>query len=146
MPLFTCARFGVILLTAALPLLIVAIWQVASVCNYEAAPLLSLFSSSDTPDDTAQAPPPEGDDATAQPNYPRDVLQVRILAVFLAIAGLGFAIGGLKLVRKKSYFVICRGGTHVIKVEAADHIQQTQILATIDAVKGKTRAPSAPKK
>jgi hypothetical protein len=131
--------FGVLCLLAALPLIVVAIWQLSTVWGMESAGPLALFSSSDAPDPDAP-PPPEGADPTV--NWPLVVLKTRILVIALAICGAGLVLGGLKLLKKKHYFVICRGAQRVVKVQAKDEIQQTQILMTISAVKGKVKPPS----
>ena len=72
----------------------------------------------------------------------QDVLKTRILVVVLAICAAGLCLGGLKLFKRKNYFVLCRGSNKVVKVQAKDEIQQTQILMTISAVKGRAKPPS----
>lgn len=130
--------YGLLLFLAALPLFIVALWQLSTVWGMESAGPLALFSN-DPPDPDAP-PPPEGMDPTV--NWPVVVLKTRILVIALAVVGAGLVLGGLKLFKKKNFFVICRGGQKVVKVQAKDEIQQTQILMTISAVKGKTKPPS----
>jgi len=130
--------FAILCWLAALPLIVVAIWQLSTVWGMDSASPMALFSS-DAPDPDAP-PPPEGLDPTV--NWPLVVLKTRILIIGLAICAAGLLLGGLKLFKKKHYFVICRGGQKVVKVQAKDEIQQTQILMTISAVKGKVKPPS----
>jgi hypothetical protein len=127
--------YGLLLIMAALPLFIVAIWQFSTVWGMESAPVTALFSSADAPDPDAP-PPPEGMDPSV--NWPVTVLRTRILVLVLAIAGAGCALGGWKLLKRKSFYVVVRAGNRVAKVAAKDKIQQDLILATVNAVKGKT--------
>jgi hypothetical protein len=130
--------YAILLFLAALPIAGFALWQLSTVWGMESAPVLSLFSSEDAPDPDAP-PPPEGMDPTI--NWPIVVLKTRILVIALAIVAAGLALGGLRLFKKKHYFVLCRGPKHVIKVQAKDEIQQSIILQTISAVKGKAKPP-----
>ncbi len=129
--------YAILLFLAALPIAGVALWQLSTVWGMDSAPILSLFSSDDAPPDADAPPPPEGMDPTI--NWPKVVLKTRILVVALALVAAGLGLAALKLFKKKHYFVLCRGPSHVIKVQAKDEIQQTLILQTISAVKGKAK-------
>lgn len=132
--------FAILCWLAALPLFGVAIWQYSTVYGMDAAPVTALFSSDATEPDPTAPPPPDGEDPTV--NWPVVVLKRKILVLALAIVGAGLCVGGLKLFRKKEWFVLCRGGQKVIRVQAKTQIEQTQILMTISAVKGKVKPPS----
>jgi len=128
---------GIMLVTLAIPLLIFGAYEIYSVWGMTAASPLSLFGVHD--DDAAQAapppePPPEGEDSV---DWPRTVLLTRIAGIACLVAALGCAIGARRLIKKKRFYVICRGGRRMVKIEAKDEIQQTQIMVTVTAVKGK---------
>jgi hypothetical protein len=133
---------GLMLLTLALPLLGFGIYQFYSVWDMTAASPLSLVGVHDdapaeaTPDAVSQAP--EGEDPL---QWPRTVLLTRIAGIALLAAALGCAIGARRLIRKKRYYVVCRGTKRLVKIEAKDEIQQTQIMVTVSAVKGKAPPP-----
>ena len=75
-------------------------------------------------------------------DWPRTVLWTRVAGVACLVAALGCALGARRLMRKKRYYIVCRGAKRMIKLEAKDEIQQTQIMVTISAVKGKAPAPA----
>jgi hypothetical protein len=133
---------GIMLLVLALPLLGFGIYELYSVWGMTAASPLSLVGVHDdapaeaTPDAVAQAP--EGEDPI---DWPRTVLLIRIAGIALLAGALGCALGARKLIRKKRYYVVCRGAKRLVKIEAKDEIQQTQIMVTVSAVKGKAPPP-----
>lgn len=137
---------GVMLLALALPLLAFGAYELYGVWGMTAASPLSLAGvHDDAPPDTtvvatadAIAQAPEGEDPI---DWPRTVLLTRIGGVALLVAALGCALGARALIRKKRYYVVCRGSRRLLKIEAKDEIQQTQIMVTVSAVKGK--APPA---
>jgi hypothetical protein len=129
---------GVMLLALALPLLVFGAYQIWTVWGMTAASPLSLVGVHDdapaeaTPDAVAQAP--EGEDPV---DWPRTVLLTRLGGILLVVAAVGCALGARRLIRKKRYYVVCRGAKRLVKIEAKDEIQQTQIMVTVSAVKGK---------
>ncbi|MCU1280501.1 MAG: hypothetical protein JWM53_4047 [bacterium] len=135
---------GIMLLMLALPLLVFGAYELYSVWGMTAASPLSLVGVHDdapaeaTPEAVAQAP--EGEDPI---DWPRNVLMTRLAGVLALAAALGCALGARRLIRKKRYYIVCRGARRMLKIEAKDEIQQTQIMVTISAVKGKAPAPSA---
>jgi hypothetical protein len=129
---------GIMLLTLAIPLLIFGAYEIYTVWGMTAASPLSLVGVHDdapaeaTPDAVAQAP--EGEDPV---DWPRTVLVTRLAGILCLAAALGCAIGARRLIRKKRYYIVCRGAKRMLKIEAKDEIQQTQIMVTVSAVKGK---------
>jgi hypothetical protein len=88
---------------------------------------------------TPPEPPPEGEDAV---DWPRTVLLTRIAGIACLVVALGCALGARKLMRKKRFYILCRGARRLLKIEAKDEIQQTQIMVTVTAVKGKAPPPA----
>lgn len=137
---------GIMLLLLALPLIGFGAYELYTVWGMTAASPLSIFGVHDdapaeaTPDAVAQAP--EGEDPI---DWPRTVLLTRLGGVALLVAALGCALGARRLIRKKRYYIVCRGQKRMLKIEAKDEIQQTQIMVTVSAVKGKAPAASATK-
>jgi len=133
---------GVMLLALALPFIGFGGWTLYDNWSYTAASPLSLLGVHD--DAPAEATPqalqeaPEGEDPI---DWPRTVLLIRIAGIALLAGALGCALGARKLIRKKRYYVVCRGGKRLVKIEAKDEIQQTQIMVTVSAVKGKAPPP-----
>jgi hypothetical protein len=134
---------GLMLLTLAIPLLIFGAYEIYNVWGMTAASPLSLIGVHDdapaeaTPDAVAQAP--EGEDPI---DWPRNVLLARMGGIALLVAALGCALGARRLIRKKRYYILCRGAKRMLKIEAKDEIQQTQIMVTVSAVKGKAPPPA----
>ncbi|MDB4968537.1 MAG: hypothetical protein JWN44_4226 [Myxococcales bacterium] len=136
---------GVMLLCLALPLAIFGAYEMYSVWGMTAAGPLSLFGVQEEVDPNAPPAPapaavdvPEGEDAV---DWPKTVLLTRIIGAVCLLAALGSAIGARRLVKKKRYFVICRAPKRMVKIEAKDEIQQTMIMVTVSAVKGKAPPP-----
>ncbi len=128
---------GIMLVALASPLVIFGGYELYAVWGMTAASPLSLVGVHDDdaqPPAAPAEPPPEGEDAT---DWPRTVLLTRIAGIAALAAALGCLIGARKLIRKKRFYVTCRGGKRLIKIEAKDEIQQTQIMVTVSAVKGK---------
>jgi hypothetical protein len=130
---------GIVFILFAIPILIYGGYEIYSVWGYTAASPLSLVGIKD--DDAAQQAaaanaetPPEGEDAV---DWPRTVLIHRILGAICILAAIGCALLARKLIKKKRFFVVCRGVRRMLKIEAKDEIQQTQIMVTVSAVKGK---------
>ncbi|HWE28441.1 MAG TPA: hypothetical protein VHB97_10585 [Polyangia bacterium] len=129
---------GIMLLALALPLVIFGVYELYGVWGMTAASPLSLVGVHDdapaeaTPDAIAQAP--EGEDPI---DWPHTVLLTRLAGIACLAAALGCALGARRLIRKKRYYVVCRGNKRLVKIEAKDEIQQTQIMVTVSAVKGK---------
>jgi hypothetical protein len=136
---------GVMLVALAIPLVIFGVYEIYAVWGMTAASPLSLVG---VHDDDAQAPPPpaavaeapEGEDPV---DWPRTVLVTRIIGIVCLAAALGCLIGARRLIKKKRFYVLCRGAKRLLKIEAKDEIQQTQIMVTVSAVKGKAPPPTA---
>ena len=129
---------GMMLLAMALPLLGFGAYQLYTMWGYTMARPLSLFGVADD-DAPATLPlevPPEGTEAGV--DWPRQVLMTRLVGAACVLAALGCAIGARRLIKKKRFYVLCRGGKRLLKIEAKDEIQQTQIMVTVAAVKGKS--------
>jgi hypothetical protein len=133
---------GIMLLALAIPLLVLGGYELSTVWGMTAASPLSLVGVHDdapaeaTPDAIAQAP--EGEDPI---DWPRTVLLTRLGGVAALLGALGCALGARRLIRKKRYYVVCRSAKRLLKIEAKDEIQQTQIMVTVSAVKGKALGP-----
>ncbi|HEX9102320.1 MAG TPA: hypothetical protein VF997_08960 [Polyangia bacterium] len=133
---------GIMLLALALPLLCFGAYEIYTVWGMTAASPLSLVGIHD--DAPAEATPqavqeaPEGEDPI---DWPRTVLLTRLGGIVCLALALGCALGARKLIRKKRYYVVCRGPKRMVKIEAKDEIQQTQIMVTVSAVKGKAPPP-----
>ena len=69
-------------------------------------------------------------------DWGREVLTTQVLGLLMIAAALGCALGGRILMRRKRWFVLCRGLNRLLRIEAASEIQQTQIMVTVAAVKG----------
>ncbi len=133
---------GIMLLTLAIPLLGLGAYELYTVWGMTAASPLSLVGVHDdapaeaTPEAVEQAP--EGSDPI---DWPRTVLLTRLGGIACLVVALGCALGARRLIRKKRYYVVCRGGRRLLKIQAKDEIQQTQIMVTVSAVKGKAPPP-----
>lgn len=134
---------GIMLLALAIPLVVFGAYEIYTVWGMTAASPLSLVGVHDddtqAPPAAPAEPPPEGEDAV---DWPRTVLLTRIAGVASLAAALGCLLGARRLIRKKRFYVLCRGAKRLIKIEAKDEIQQTQIMVTVSAVKGKAPAPA----
>jgi hypothetical protein len=131
---------GVMVLVLALPLAIFGIYEIYTVWGMTAAEPLSLFSSSSPSgdDDVAtQAPAVDADGQPVGENGPRDVLVARIIGGLCLLVALGGALGARKLINAKRFYVVARGPRRLLRMEVKDEIQQTQVMVTISAVKGK---------
>lgn len=127
---------GVMLLALALPLVGFAAYEIYSVWGMTAASPLSLVGMGGDDAPAPAEPPPEGVDADV--DWPRQVLLTRVAGIACGVAALGCAIAARKLIKKKRYYVLCRAPRRLMRIEAKDEIQQTQIMVTVSAVKGKS--------
>jgi hypothetical protein len=126
---------GVMLLALALPLIGFGGYEIYSVWGMTAASPLSLFGAHD---DAAAPSPPSDGDASAT-DAPRAVLIDRVVGIASLVTALGCALGARRLIRKKRYFVICRGERRMMKMRVDDEIEQTQVMVTVSALKGKAK-------
>ncbi len=130
-----------VLIALALPLVIFGAYEMISVWGYEAASPTDLFSSSSSADDTDTAAPPAPDPNTPEGMTPdewkKQVLISRALGMVSLLTALGLAIVARKQFKKKRYFITCKTVKRLMKIEAKDEVQQTQIMVTIGAIKGK---------
>jgi hypothetical protein len=69
------------------------------------------------------------------------VLVTRLIGALCLLGALGCAIGARRLIKKKRFYIVCRGSGRMVRIEAKDEIQQTQIMVTVSAVKGKAPPP-----
>ena len=141
------APVGIMLLVLALPLLGFGAYEVYDVWGRPMASPMSLFSSVAPSDDSATAAPPDpspndsdgSDPNAADPDYQRTNLLTKLLGYACIAAAAGLALGARSLIRKKRYFVLARGPQRFVKMEVKDEIQQTQVMVTLSAVKGKAK-------
>ncbi len=140
------AALGIMLLVLALPLLGFGAYEIYDVWGRPMASPLSLFSSAAPGDDATTAAPPEpspndadGSDANPDPDYQRTNLLTKLLGYACVATAAGLALGARSLIRKKRYFVLARGAQRFVKMEVKDEIQQTQVMVTVSAVKGKAK-------
>ena len=136
------APLGIMLLVLALPLLGFGAYEIYDVWGRPMASPLSLFSSAAPSDDatTAAPPDPSGDGGEqSDPDYQRTNLLTKLLGYACVATAAGLALGARVLIRKKRYFVLARGTQRFVKMEVKDEIQQTQVMVTISAVKGKAK-------
>jgi hypothetical protein len=138
---------GVLLILLSLPTLATGGYLVFSVWGMTAAPisdLLKVVSSSTGDSDDAvakveEAPrelAPDGEAAADGGRFATEVLYTRSGGAALGGLGLLLVVGGLKLVRRRRYFVLCRGPGGVMRVRAESENQQTQVLMTVQAALG----------
>ncbi|HEX4456749.1 MAG TPA: hypothetical protein VIA18_02195 [Polyangia bacterium] len=136
------APIGIMLIVLALPLVGFGAYEVYDVWGRPMASPMSLFSSATASDDGTTAAPPDpsadGGDQT-DPDYERTNLLTKLLGYACIAAAAGLALGARSLIRKKRYFVLARGAQRFVKMEVKDEIQQTQVMVTVSAVKGKAK-------
>jgi hypothetical protein len=128
------------LIVLAIPLLIYGAYSIISVWGYEAAAPTDLFSSSSGDDtDTAAAPvaDPNTPEGMTPEEWKKSVLISRIIGLVCLLAALGAAIVARKQWKVKRYFIMCKTAKRLLRIEAKDEVQQTQIMVTISAIKGK---------
>jgi hypothetical protein len=141
-PLFP---FGLALLVFGVGALVAGAFLVFSVWGMKAAPITSLWQPppEGPPEgaDPAELPPPAEEDADPQAKetdlaWQGEVLRTRLAGQGLLMLGVFFAGGGLKLVKRRRFFVLCHAPGGVMKVRVESENQQTQILMTVQAVLG----------
>ena len=139
------APIGIMLLVLALPLLGFGAYEIYDVWGRPMASPLSLFSSA-APDDATTAAPPDpspndsdGSDQSGDPDYQRTNLLTKLLGYGCIALAAGLALGARSLIKKKRYYVLARGPKRFLKMEVKDEIQQTQVMVTVSAVKGKAK-------
>ena len=134
---------GVYLLVTAGPIALPAVPGVPAVPGAPAAPAAAAANPADDPagpapgDDDLAAPPPE----TPKPSNPTSQ---RAIGVVLALLGFLLAAGGGLAGTRQRHMVLVRGGNKVIKIRAADKMEQTQILSTLSAVQSAGKAAPLP--
>jgi hypothetical protein len=141
-PLFP---FGLALIVFGLGTLATGAYLVFSVWGMKAAPITSLWQPAPEgpPEgaDPSELPPPSDAEADGERKegdvyWPDEVLRTRLAGQGLLMLGMFLAGGGLKLAKRRRYFVVCHARSGVMKVRAASENQQTQILMTVQAVLG----------
>jgi hypothetical protein len=152
------AAWGAFLLCLAVAVAGTGAYFYFSVFGMEAAPYKALLPKSDSSEEAdpdtddpkppvakTEPPPPLPDDLPDDPSIEKDhpvddawrlqILKTRLLG--MGLLGLGAAIGmiGLKIFRKKRFFVVCRTREGMMRILVAGKVQQDIILATLQAVK-----------
>jgi hypothetical protein len=132
---------AVALIVLAVPLVIFGAYEIISVWGYEAAAPTDLFSSSSSDDTDTAAPPapdPNAPEGMSPDEWKKAVLVNRIIGAVCLLSALGMGIVARKMWKVKRYFITCKTVKRMMKIEAKDEVQQTQIMVTISAVKGKS--------
>ena len=109
-----------------------------------AAPAAAAAPAEDDPagaasdDEEGAEPKPKKEEPSTPGNH-------RVLGLVLVLLGFVLAAVGGLLASRQRHVVLVRGGPKVIKIRAADRMEQTQILSTLQAVQtsGKASAPAA---
>jgi hypothetical protein len=127
------------LIVLAIPLVIYGAYSFISVWGYEAAAPGDLFSSSSEETDTAAAPAPDPNapEGMSPEDWKKSVLISRIVGAICLLSALGLGIVARKQWKVKRYFIMCKTVKRLMRIEAKDEVQQTQIMVTISAIKGK---------
>jgi hypothetical protein len=139
------APLGIVLLVLALPILGFGIYEVYDVWGRPMASPMSLLSPAAAGDDATTAAPPEPADANGDAGEPTDAdyqrtnLLTKLLGYGCLLVAAGLALGARSLIKKKRYYVLARGPKRFVKMEVKDEIQQTQVMVTVSAVKGKAK-------
>jgi hypothetical protein len=131
---------AIALIVLAIPLVIIGAYEIISVWGYEAAAPTDLFSSSSSEEtDTAAPPAPDANapEGMTPEEWKKSVLVSRIIGAVCLLAALGMGIVARKQWKIKRYFIMCKTVKRLLKIEAKDEVQQTQIMVTISAIKGK---------
>jgi hypothetical protein len=152
---------GLVLALLGLPMIFIGGYLVVSVWGMEMAPPLdtaqalgqSLMSklpkslmkggshnTDEAPPETEPpppAPPSEDDSGGSSTDGAREVLLARGSGIALAVLGILLAVIGLRLSRRRAYFVIVRAEANVWRLDVPDQSQQTQIMVTLQAVAGR---------
>jgi hypothetical protein len=128
-----------VLLALALPVAIFGAVLVIGVWGYEAASPTDLFSSSsgDEATEAPAAPDPDTPDGQSPEEWKKTVLVRRYGGYACLLTALGMAIVARKQFKKKRFFIMAKTVKRMMKIEAKDEVQQTQIMVTIGAIKGK---------
>lgn len=148
---------GVIAVILGLPLLLFGVYQFVSAgpLPIPAAPGLppipprpgaapAAAPAANPGDDT---PSEDVDDPAAPKPEPVKVANPagqRTTGVILVLVGFVVAAVGVLLATRQRHMVLVRGGPKVIKIRAADKMEQTQILSTLGAVQSAGKAAPAP--
>ena len=132
---------AIALIVLAVPLVIFGAYEIISVWGYEAASPTDLFSSSASDDtDTAAPPVPDANapEGMSPDEWKKSVLESRIIGAVCLLLALGMGIVARKMWKVKRYFIMCKTAKRMMRIEAKDEVQQTQIMVTISAIKGKS--------
>jgi hypothetical protein len=130
---------AVALIVLAIPLVVFGAYEIISVWGYEAASPTDLFSSSSDDTDTAAPPVPDSNapEGMSPEQWKKSVLISRIIGALCLLVALGMGIVARKQWKVKRYFIMCKTAKRLMRIEAKDEVQQTQIMVTISAIKGK---------
>jgi hypothetical protein len=139
---------GLALVLLGLPLLGYGGYLLYSAWGMKAAPYSALWR--ETPEEPAEGanledpppPPPEQEGEVPEEvpeekdrvNWPVEVLRTRLTGQVCFGAGLLLAWVGLKLLRRRRFFILCQGRDVILKVGAESESQQTQMLMTVQAI------------
>jgi hypothetical protein len=131
---------AVALIVLAIPLVVFGAYEIISVWGYEAASPGDLFSSSASDDTDTAAPPapdPNAPEGMSPEQWKKSVLISRLIGAVCLLVALGMGIVARKQWKVKQYFIMCKTAKRLLRIEAKDEVQQTQIMVTISAIKGK---------
>ena len=143
---------GLVLAVIGLPLLIIGAYLFLSVRGLSlpavpGVPGAPPAAPANVADDPSGAPAANPDDPSAAPAAvaaPGDPADTRTTGIVLGAVGVLLLAGGALALRKERHFVMVRGGTQVMKIQATDKMQQNQILMTVQAAQSGARAGSGP--
>lgn len=139
------ATVGALLLCIALGTLAAGAYFSLSVLGMPAAPMKALFSQEgsepESDNDPAPSEPAHAVDLPDDPSVERpdadavEVLKTRLLGMGLLALGIGLGSVGLRVFRKRRYFVVCRTQDAMMRIRVDGKVQQDLILATLQAVR-----------
>lgn len=150
---------GVLLALVGLPLLVSGAWVVLTGPGGFKLPSISLFKHKPalpSVEDDPAGPPPEDDEAEAADDSDEDGAaegeaaaphqpMSKTTGVALGAGGLLLLVGGALAARKRRHLVLVRGGTGVLRLQAKNANEQTQLLSTVQTMQttAKAIAPAA---
>jgi hypothetical protein len=105
-----------------------------------ASPLSLVTGAADDVATQAPSEPAADGSEAAPPDGPKEVLVARLIGGACLLLAVGCAIGARKLIKLRRFYVTARGNKRLVKMEVKDEIQQTQVMVTLSAVKGKAKA------
>jgi hypothetical protein len=80
------------------------------------------------------------DQTVTEDNTAEDPLYTKIKTLAMAAVGAGLCFAAYKLIKKKRYIVIVRGGDQILKMRVPDENKQTQVVMTVQAIQQSAKA------